>query len=95
MNRWVYVGWFRNLLAEPDDQDYEWVAVLSIAAESAERAKSWGDHLSKKRASRGDEDRFLWSEIHLPSDPMYERTSIQELPLVLDGVEPGDSAIGW
>jgi hypothetical protein len=95
MSTWVYVVWFRDLLAEPDEQDREWVAVLSISAESAEKAKSWGDHLAKKRASRDDRDELLWSEVHLPFDPMYERASTEELPLVLDGVEPEDAAIGW
>ncbi|MBX3628160.1 MAG: hypothetical protein KF892_24330 [Rhizobacter sp.] len=95
MSIWVYVAWFRDLLADPDDEDYEWVAVMSIAANSAEAAKSWGDRLAIARASREDKNEFLWSEIHLPSDPMYEHVSIEELPLVQDGIEPEDSAIGW
>jgi hypothetical protein len=95
MRTWVYVAWFRSLVAELDDQDYEWVAVLSISADSADRAKLWGDHLAKKRASRDDEDRFLRSEVHLPSDPKYERESASSLTLVLDGVEAEDSDIGW
>jgi hypothetical protein len=95
MSTWVYVAWFQSLSAEPDDEDNEWVAVLSISAETADQAKSWGDHLAKKRASRDNEDKFLWSEIHMPSDPTYRRTGIDELPLVVDGVETEDSVIGW
>jgi hypothetical protein len=95
MSTWVYVAWFRSLVADPNDEDHEWVAVLSISAESAEKAKLWGDHLAEKRASRSDEDRFLWSEVHLPSDPMYEGANMEAPPLVLDGVEPGVSVLGW
>ena len=95
MKTWVYVAWFQSLVALPDEEDREWVAVLSISARTAERAKLWGDHLAVKRASRNGEDIFIRSEVHEPSDPMYERTHRDELPSVVDGVEATDSDIGW
>jgi len=39
--RWAYSVWFRNLLVETDDQDYEWVAVFVIEADTADAARFW------------------------------------------------------
>ena len=52
MSTWVYVAWFQSLSAGPDDEDNEWVAVLSISAETADQAKSWGDHCEEARIKR-------------------------------------------
>ena len=48
--RWAYSVWFRNLLVETDDQDYEWVAVFVIEADTADAARFWGDHLAESYA---------------------------------------------
>ena len=95
MSVWVYVAWFRSLLLNPDEQDSEWVATFRITAESAERAKVWGDYLAKKRALGHGEDQFLRSEIHPPTDSLYQTRNLAELPLVQDGVESADAVIGW
>ena len=50
--RWAYSVWFRNLLVETDDQDYEWVAVFVIEADTADAARFWGDHLAESYARR-------------------------------------------
>jgi hypothetical protein len=93
---WIYVVWFRDLRAAPEDEDRDWVAVLGISAPSAEEAQAWGDHLARGREERRPEDRFLTSEVHLPSDPRYsETTDWSRTPRIVAGVEADDETIGW
>ena len=93
---WIYVAWFRDSLASPDDEDREWVAVIRILATSAEQARQWGDHLAVKRAAATGSDRFIWSEVHAPSDPRYRgKPDWTSTPLVPYGVEASNEHIGW
>jgi len=94
---WVYCGWFQDELAEPSDEDREWLAVIIITASSAEKAREWGDHLAKRRTSRNDGNIFLWSDVHLPDDPRYARCVDHwtDVPVICYGEEIDDARIGW
>lgn len=48
MRTWVYAAWFRSLVAELDDQDYEWVAVLAISALNLRKGPSRGETTSQR-----------------------------------------------
>lgn len=93
---WIYAAWFRDTLAAPRDEGDEWVAVFAVSAPTADKAKEWGDHLAMARASRHREDRFVGSEVHLPSDPRYQSgTDWRSTPVVQYGSEASDEFIGW
>jgi hypothetical protein len=95
-NTWIYVAWFRDLALPPENEDYEWVAVLAILAGAPEEAQAWGDHLARKRAANHPGDEFRWSEVHRPTDPRYEGTTDwSRTPFVVAGTEASEEAIGW
>jgi hypothetical protein len=84
-NSWVYAAWFRNPDVPPDDQDYDWVAVIVIKADSPEKAKQWGDHLALRGCAAANcRNQFLWSEVHEKSDT----------PIVEYGLVPSESVLG-
>ncbi len=94
----AYTVWFRNLLMEPDDQDYEWVAIFLVEADTAEAARSWGDHLAKSYSSRNlEEALFLWSDVRTLDDPIWSGVTRpwSESSLVRYGHEATDKDIGW
>lgn len=88
MRAYVYVVWFRDLDAWPEDQDREWAAMIAIEAESAAAAQSWGDRLARERQRRRPRDVFLWSKIDDDDDP-------GDAPRVAYGEEADDDKIGW
>jgi hypothetical protein len=91
---WIYAVWFRDARMPPDEQDYEWLALIAIPDVSAERAREWGDHLAHRRA--GVDAQFLWSEVRRPSDPVYSPGGDwSTVPVVRYGVEATDDEIGW
>jgi hypothetical protein len=93
---WIYAAWFQDTQAEPDDEDREWVAVMAISADSAEKAKEWGDHLARKRSARYGEDIFLCSDVHLPTDARYgNNTNWNFVPRISYGEETDDEYMGW
>ena len=91
---WVYVAWFRDLSAQIDDQDREWVACLRIHAPSTSAAQQWGDHLAQAKCARSPALEFLRSEIQPAADPQ-EAAEHDGLPEVHFGEEPSDEKIGW
>jgi hypothetical protein len=91
MTRYLYSVWFQDRSADSSDQDYEWVACIYIEAETAEDARSWGDHLSKSYCDRRPHNVFLWSD---------EITTMSDVtdwsgPVVVYGQEASDEYIGW
>lgn len=91
---WIYVAWFQDTFAKPDDEDREWVAVIAIACDSAAKARAWGDHLARKR--RADASVFLRSEVHLPTDPRYDgRFDWRGVPCIACGEAADDARLGW
>lgn len=92
--KWLYVSWFRDQSALPEDEDQEWVACFLVVARSAEEAKFWGDKLSKSKSARQPNDQFLWSEVQAPQESQYAR-SRDTLPVITYGEEPSDQFIGW
>jgi hypothetical protein len=95
--RLAYTAWFRNLLMEPDDQDFEWVAIFVIVANTADAAHAWGDHLAKSCSSRNPDELFLCSDVKALDDPIWSGVtkSWHECPLVHFGHEAADEEIGW
>lgn len=92
----MYSVWFRDELAEPEDEDREWVACFDIEADTPDLAKSWGDHLANAFCSRHLENVFLWSGVRSPDDPYWEGVDPRfVLPLVRYGEEVSDEYIGW
>lgn len=87
MPRYLYAVWFRDTAADPDDQDYEWVACIEIEGETAEAARGWGDTLARRRA-QGTADVFLSSKVE-------PNVLADQLPFVRVGEQVEDSHIGW
>ncbi len=93
-NIWIYVAWFRDETAQPDDQDYEWPAVVRINASSATATKEWGDHLARRAHSA--ERVFVRSEVHHSDDERYrESAEWKSVPCIEDGAEESDAVLGW
>jgi hypothetical protein len=86
---YLYTAWFRDELALPEDEDFEWPACFVVEAEGADAAQRWGDHLSSSFSLRRGTEKFLWSDVE-PSPQ-----GLQGLPAVRDGVEATDAEIGW
>jgi len=94
MASFIYSGWFLDHTANPDDQDREWVACITIDAGSAEEAQSWGDALAKSRADRHSADTFLRSSIETfgAADASLDLTT---LPRIKAGELASDNMLGW
>jgi hypothetical protein len=90
MKNYLYVVWFRDSSRPPDDQDYEWVACMLIAAGSEALAQTWGDHLSALYCQRHPELQLLRS--HTEPEPS-ERSGY--VPSISYGELAGDDVIGW
>lgn len=100
MGTFLYDVWFRDLKADPDDEDYEWVACLRIEAATEAAAKAWGDSLAEKRCRRIPSDLFLRSAIEAESSaerqPIFRNLNhLRDLPTIRDGEEATDDEIGW
>jgi hypothetical protein len=95
MVRVEYAAWFRDGKAMPDDEDYEWVAVMVIEAETPESAKDWGDHLARSYSNRNPDETFLRSDVEMLSDSQWETGNWQQTPLIRQGYEASDGEIGW
>jgi hypothetical protein len=96
MTRYVYTAWFQDQSADPSDQDYEWVACIFIAAETASDAKNWGDHLAKSYSVRNPDNVFLRSEkATTMDDPTWIGVTDWRGPVVVFGQEASDEYIGW
>jgi hypothetical protein len=67
MADFMYSAWFRDETLLPDDQDYEWVGMFIIEAESASAALAWGDELAKRHAVKSGEP-FIRSYVEDPLD---------------------------
>jgi hypothetical protein len=92
----VYFVWFQDTSAEPEDQDFNWLACILITAECASYAREWGDHLARNYTLRNPENIFLRSgEITREDDPLWKGTTSENLPIVSYGVEASDAEIGW
>lgn len=88
--RYLYTAWFRDELAQAEDEDYEWPACLVIEANTPSDAQRWGDHLSASFSRRRGTERFLRSHVELA-----EAATAAELPVVAEGHEVTDAEIGW
>ncbi len=89
MSKHQYVVWFRDTLQSPEDQDYEWVACILIAAESEALAQEWGDHLAALYCRRWPHNQFLRSYF----DP--EPWAPEDVPSINYGETASDDVIGW
>ena len=87
--RYTYTAWFRNTLARPEDQDFEWPACFLVLAKTQADAKAWGDHLSRSFSQRRGSEEFFASKIEPAS------ADCAGLPAVLAGHEASDAEIGW
>jgi hypothetical protein len=94
-DRWIYSAWFRNVTLDASEQDYEWVAVLEIQAETAPLAKQWGDHLAQRRVKLDPSNEFLGSDVLSPKDPLYANATMHSIPSVSFGAEATDAQLGW
>lgn len=91
---YMYVAWFRDKQLKPDEEDYDWVAMFLIAANSAADAKGWGDRLANSFAERSHRHVFRQSDIDSPAKyGDYIRS--ENVPRVEYGVEAADDLIGW
>lgn len=88
-----YAVWFRDSSLLPSEQDYEWVACILIEAETAEKAKSWGDHLAKSFAERTTNEQFLRSYVEEPG--AWGERDISGTPTIAYGYHASDDEIGW
>ena len=88
MTEFEYVVWFQNPIFEPDDQDFEWPAVIAISASSWHDALAWGDVLARDYAERTGQP-FLRSAIDV--DAIVD----VRLPRVASGERASDEHIGW
>lgn len=50
MHTFIFSAWFRDECLSPTDEDHEWVAVLTIHADSCEVALAWGGRSARKYA---------------------------------------------
>jgi len=82
-----YSVWFRDDNCLPSDQDYEWVACFHIEAETKDKAKLWGDEVSRYYVARNSANNFLNSDVKMPEG--------DKLPIVKFGIKPSDEYIGW
>lgn len=106
-----YVAWLEDQQLPPDDEDFEWCAVIVVSAESAEAAQTWGDTLVAKFC-RSSQDVFLRSsaEPHVcalpavagrkhqcPNYPALSRPGNEMLaiPVVAYGEMATAEYIGW
>ena len=82
-----------------DEQEYEWVAVFLVEADTAEAAQLLGDHLAQSYSRRNPEEAlFLRSEVKTLDDPFWSGVTEDkwdESPRVLYGQEATDREIGW
>jgi hypothetical protein len=92
MERFLYTAWFRDLQAEPDEQDYEWPACFLVEAVTEAEALEWGDHLAKSFSDRKVTEKYLSSSVE-PGD--LTDAEVAALPLVPFGHEASDFEIGW
>ena len=90
----MYSAWFRDTKFPPDDQDYEWVAVFIVEANSESDALEWGDHLSKNYSSRYEDQQFYKSGIGHPSE-YVDCLGFNDTPKVKYGQMPTDEYVGW
>jgi hypothetical protein len=99
MDTFLYSVWFRDLLGDSDDQDYEWVACFRIRATTETAAKAWGDFLAQKRACRIPSEVVLHSSVEADCAeelrPAFDNYNSLRLPIVHDGEEATDDQIGW
>lgn len=86
---YLYTAWFRDKLALPGDQDFEWPACFVVEAASTDAAQRWGDHLSSSSSARRGTEKFLWSNVE------HTEGDLENLTLVRDGEEATDAEIGW
>ncbi|HEV7919540.1 MAG TPA: hypothetical protein VGR02_01990 [Thermoanaerobaculia bacterium] len=89
MGRFLYTAWFRDLTAEPDDEDREWPACFIVEASDGAQAQAWGDQLAQAFSARRRTEQYLESQIEPSAD---EDAS---LPIVSVGCLADDSEIGW
>ncbi len=82
-----YNVWFRDQNLLESDQGYEWVACFTVESPSEEKAKEWGDKLSKEYLIRNPNNTFVSSSI--------KRTDESNLPIVEFDTKPSDEYIGW
>jgi hypothetical protein len=94
MQSFMYSAWFRNHNLKQDDQDYEWVAMFIIDAESSAAAQKWGDHLSLAFCRRRTNEGFIRSTIESPSE-YANCVGFESTPRTAIGTEPSDELIGW
>jgi hypothetical protein len=67
----MYDVWLRNHQFPPDDEDYEYPASLIIHAPSADKAREWGDYLSKRYCAEVKIEEFMWSSVELLSQTQW------------------------
>jgi hypothetical protein len=104
-----YVAWLEDPALPTDDEDHEWCAVFIVLADSASRAKAWGDVLTRVHCSES-EDVLLHSSVepHIcsepvvageqhpcPNFPVVDGPGLHQLPAVLDGQLATSDFIGW
>ena len=65
MPEYMYGAWFRDEKFPPDDQDYEWVAMYFVVADSPHSALQWGDRLAQRHAVEVGEP-FVRSDVESP-----------------------------
>jgi hypothetical protein len=68
--------------------------LLSRRCLDRHRRPGVGRSSCERRSARYPDEPFLWSEVHLPDDPMYAGSSL-DLPCVACGVDATDDVIGW
>lgn len=87
----IYTAWFRDPLAQPSDEDYEWPACIVIRSEKMEDAQKWGDVIAQSRSQTLPPAIFLHSTIETIERSDYTA----DLPIISVGENPTDEEIGW
>ena len=87
--RFLYTAWFRDEIANCEDQDHEWPACFIVEANTASDAQAWGDHLARAFGKRHETESFLRSSV--------ENVPLKSvgLPFIKYGYEADDKEIGW
>jgi hypothetical protein len=93
MPSYLYNAWFENPSASEDDQDREWIACITIEAETSDEAKRWGDTLAMERSSREGGDVFLRSDIEAPAT--IGSADWSAVPRIVAGQRVSDDVLGW